>query len=327
MKTMKGWRNRLSCFFAGLAWMALCTSASAEEGGSGHYLPGSMASIMDGVAPTETFLIRYNLIYYDASVSAQRAIPIAGSSALGADISTWAQGLTLFWRPPIEIGGRWSYAMSMTIPYVSLDVAGNVVSTAAPSVTIRRSDSVSDIGDIVLMPLMLNYHVSDDINWNFRIAAYAPTGSYEVGRLANTGKNFWTIEPTLAFMYMGQKNGRELSVFLGADFNEENPDTDYKSGTQAHLEFTAAQHFPFKGGLAGVGLTGVWYEQVSGDSGSGATFGDFEARDIAGGPVVSFIKKVGGHDLLMELKWLHEFETKNRPQGDTAFLKVLYKVY
>ncbi len=308
-----------------LVYAALSGAASAEEGGSGHYLPGSMASFPDAVSATESFVIRYNLVYYDATVNAQRALPIAGATALGADISTWAQGITFFWRPPVEIGGRWSYAMSATIPFVSLDVSADVIT--GPGLSIARADSVSDIGDIVLMPLMLNYHVSDDINWNFRIAAYAPTGSYEVGRLANTGKNFWTVEPTIAFMYFGQKNGREFDVFFGVDFNQENPDTDYKSGTQAHVEFTAAQHFPWRGGLAGIGLTGFWYEQVSGDSGAGATFGDFEARDIGAGPVISFITKIGGHDLLSELKWLHEFETKNRPEGDTAFLKVLYKFY
>lgn len=170
-------------------------------------------------------------------------------------------------------------------------------------------------------------HVNDDINWNFRLGIYAPTGSYEVGRLANTGKNYWTIEPAAAFMYFGRKNGRELSVFLGADFNTENSDTDYKSGTQAHLEFTAAQHFPSMGGLAGVGLTGFWYEQVNADSGAGATFGDFEARSIGAGPVISFITKLHGHDLLAELKWLHEFETERRLKGDTAFFKLLYKFY
>jgi hypothetical protein len=268
---------------------------------------------------------RYDLINYDASVDARRALPVAGDTALGVDVSTWAHVLTLFWRPPVEIGKGWSYAASAAIPYVSLDVSASLVT--GPGLTIRRSDSVDDIGDIVLMPLMLNYQVNDDISWNFRLAFYAPTGSYEVGRLANTGKNFWTVEPTVAFMYLGQKNGRELSVYAGLDFNEENSDTDYKSGTQAHIEFTAAQHFPFKGGLAGVGLSCFWYAQVDGDSGSGANLGDFEARDIGAGPVISFITKIGGRDLLTELKWLHEFETKNRPEGDTAFLKVLYKFY
>ena len=95
------------------------------------------------------------------------------------------------------------------------------------------------------------------------LAGYAPTGDYEVGRLANTGKNFWTIEPTLGLMYFGQKNGIEASVFFGADFNTENPDTDYKSGTQLHVDGTLAQHFPLFGGLAGVGVNGFWYEQVT----------------------------------------------------------------
>jgi hypothetical protein len=317
--------NARACRAGGVALALLfAAAASAEEGGSGHYMPGSIASFMDGVAPVETFLIRYNLVYYDGSVSPRVRLPIAGEATLGANATLWGQGITLFWRPPVEIGGNWSYGMSATIPYVSLDVRADVVAGAG---TIRRSDSVGSLGDIVLMPLMFNYQVSEDVNWNFRLSAIAPTGDYEVGRLANTGKNFWTLEPAVGFMYFGKKNGRELSVFLGADFNEENPDTDYKSGTQAHIEFTAAQHFPFSAGLAGIGLTGFWYEQVTGDSGAGAAFGDFEARTIGAGPVVSLIGKAGGHDLLAELKWLHEFETRNRLQGDIVFLKVIYKFY
>ena len=55
------------------------------------------------------------------------------------------------------------------------------------------------------MPLMLNYTVNPDVNVNVRVAAYAPTGRYQVGRLANTGKNFWTIEPTIGLIYFGKK--------------------------------------------------------------------------------------------------------------------------
>ena len=86
---------------------------------------------------------------------------------------------------------------------------------------------------IVLMPLMLNYNVNPDFNVNVRLGFYAPTGNYEVGRLANTGKNFWTIEPVLGLMYFGQKNGIEASAFVGADFNTENEDTNYKSGSSS----------------------------------------------------------------------------------------------
>ena len=55
------------------------------------------------------------------------------------------------------------------------------------------------------MPLMLNYNVHPDFNVNFRVGIYAPTGDYKVGRLTNTGKNFWTIAPVLGSCTSGRK--------------------------------------------------------------------------------------------------------------------------
>jgi hypothetical protein len=180
----------------------------------------------------------------------------------------------------------------------ALDVGASVNVTLPNGLAggVGRSSSVSDLGDVVLMPLMLNYKVSADFNINGRIGFYAPTGSYEVGRLSNTGKNFWTTEPTIAFMYFGQKNGREAAVFVGMDFNSENDATHYQSGSQFHLDGTLAQHLPFKGGLAGVGLSGYYY-----------------------------VHKIGPYDTIWELKWLHETETENRMQGNIGRLKAVVK--
>ena len=305
-----------------IALLALTTTLHAEEGGSGHYLPGSMSSFVDGVPPTETFIARYNLVYYNGDVGVTESLPIAGLSTVGASATSWANGITLLWRPPVEIGERWSYAMSATIPLLTMEVTADVV-TAGP--TVRRTDSLTALGDIVLMPLMLNYHINTNLNLNFRVGGYAPTGDYEVGRLANTGKNFWTVEPTLGLMYFGQQNGIEASVFFGADFNTENPDTDYHSGTQLHVDGTLAQHLPLFGGLAGIGINGYWYEQVEGDSGSGATFGDFRGRTAGFGPVLSHAFKIGSVDMIAEAKWLHEFETRNRLQGDIVWFKLVAK--
>ena len=317
-------RRYALCVVAGLALLA--GVAIAEEGGSGHYLPGSIASFVDGVPPQETFIARLNVLNYQGSVGANVPLPIGGLSALGVDADSWAYGLTLAWRPPVDLGERWSYAMSATIPYVTLDVSVAASTTlGGVPLSAGRSQRATGLGDIVLMPLMLNYNVNPDFNMNFRIGAYAPTGEYEVGRLANTGKNFWTVEPTFGLMYFGQKNGIEGSLFMGADFNQENPDTDYKSGTQFHLDGTLAQHFPLSGDLAGVGVSGYYYEQLNGDSGAGATFGDFKGKTVGAGPVLSYVSKIGGQDMIAELKWLHEFDTKNRLEGDTVFLKALLK--
>jgi hypothetical protein len=308
-----------------MAVVLLCASTSgfAEEGGSGHYLPGSLASFMDGVSPAETFIARVNVLHYDGEVTANRAIHIAGQAAVNAKARSTAVGLTLFWRPAWgAIGEKSSYAMSATLPFVDMEVAADV---AAGPGTVRRSDSASGLGDAILMPLMFNYKVNPDLNVNMRLSLYAPTGSYKVGRLANTGKNFWSVEPTVGVMYFGQKNGIEATLFGGLTINQKNPDTDYKSGNQFHLDATLAQHFPFAGGLSSVGITGYYYRQVTGDSGSGATLGDFKAKTVGIGPSISYVRKLNSSELLAELKWLHETSTRNRLQGDTIFLKAMLK--
>lgn len=308
-----------------LVFLCVCHASIAEEGGTGHYMPGSMASFMDGVSPTKTFILRYNLIYYRGSVGPTVSLPIAGESTLGAGAGSWAHGVTAFWTPG-KFSDKWTFAMSATIPFVFTDVTATIERANGGSGGFSRSDNTGGIGDVVLMPVMFNYNKSPDFNVNLRVAVYAPTGSYEVGRLANTGKNFWTIEPTVGFMYFGTKNLRELSVFTGIDLNTENPDTKYKSGTQFHVEGTLAQHFALGRGLAGFGATSFYYKQITDDSGEGANFGAFRARDAGIGPVLSYSRKVGGKDVIIEGKWLHEFATKNRLQGDIFWLKVMVKL-
>lgn len=314
----------------GLTRLAVCcggglllqTGLLAEEGGSGHYLPGSIASFVDGTPLTPTFVTRFNGLFYNGSISG--VLPISGiqPAPVNVDAESYAAGLTLLWRPKIELAPGLSYAMSTTVPYVWLTVKGDV--SAGPG-TVRRTSSVNAVGDVVLMPLMLSYAFSSDVHLDFRTGLYAPTGDYEVGRLANTGKNFWTIEPTIGFLYFGQKNGREASVYAGADFNTENEDTHYKSGTPFHVDGTLAQHFPLLGGLMGVGVSGYWYDQLTGDSGSGASFGDFKGRTTGVGPALSYVGRVGGRDLIAEVKWLHEVDTRNRLEGDYLWLKVILK--
>jgi hypothetical protein len=222
-------------------------------------MPGSIASFVDGVPATETLAVRYNLLYYSGDYLRGQPLPIAGLTAAGVEAEPWINAATLAWRP---CWGAWgekvSYAMSATVPYLMMDISADV-STAGGN-TIHQDDSENGVGDVVLMPLMLNCLFVPDLNANARLGIYAPTGDFEKGRLANTGKNFWTFEPTLGLVYVGRKNGCEATLYAGADFNTENEATDYRSGTQLHLDGTLAQHLPLAGGIGGVGVSGYWYE-------------------------------------------------------------------
>jgi len=77
-----------------------------------------------------------------------------------------------------------------------------------------------------------------------RLGIYAPAGDYDVGELANVGKNYWTFEPAISLSYVSSKIGLELTGFAGMDFNTKNAETHYETGTQFHLDLTAAEHLP-----------------------------------------------------------------------------------
>jgi hypothetical protein len=299
--------------------------AMAEEGGTGHYFPGSMADIADAVPLEPTFIVRYNQIYYSGSAGKNQPLPIAGVTALGVHATSWGEGITLLWSPKLDLPKGWNYAMSATVPFLQVTIDASAVVPIGGGINVSRSGSLGALGDVVVMPLMVNYNISPSFNINFRFAEYLPTGNYQLHRLANTGKNYATAEPTLAFMYLGPKNGREADLFIGFDLNTENDATHYQTGSQFHMEGTLAQHLPLKKGLFGIGVTSFYYQQLTGDSGLGATFGEFKGTDVGVGPVLSYLKKTKKVQILGDLKWLPEVYTKNRLQGNIAFLKVVFK--
>lgn len=319
---MKTFKN-IGMLAALLGSLGVTGLAQAEEGGSGHYMPGSMASFIDSVPPAPAFLMRVNVMNYDGSTSPKVGLPIGGMLATGVNAKIMGYGLTMVWRPDIDLGEGWSYAMSTTIPLVTATIRASAATSIKPGRSISLADEETGLGDIIIQPVMLSRTVNPDFKVNSRLTVYVPTGDYTAGKLANTGKNFWTATPSIELMYFGQKNGIEASLFTGVDFNTQNKDTDYKSGTQFHMDGTLAQHFPLWGGLAGVGLNGYYYKQIAADSGSGATLGDFKAMTTGAGPVVSYSTKLGKHSITSELKWLHEFDTKNRLEGDIIFFKLL----
>ena len=130
--------------------------AWGEEGGSGHYFPGSMSSFVDGVPAEEALITRLNVLSYSGSVERDLNVPIAGLAAVDVDVDSFAVGLTALWRPPGAMFGNWSYAAAITVPFVSIEVEANVVSPNDPLArTLRRSDSATGLGDTLFLKLML----------------------------------------------------------------------------------------------------------------------------------------------------------------------------
>ena len=64
-----------------------------------------------------------------------------------------------------------------------------------------------------------------------------------------------------------------------------------------------------------MGLVGYFYHQLTGDSGSGATLGDFKSRVSAIGPQIGYFFPVGSQKGYVNLKGYWEFDAQNRAEG------------
>jgi len=256
-----------------------------------------------------------NVYYYDAG--RDDLTPI-GDLVVG-DIS--AEALTniaqVTWVTDVNLGsGR--LAFSGVLPYGNLEVGGNVV-VPVPPFTISQSDEVTALGDAALSAVLGWKHRDGDKfrAWSAYSTMFVPTGDYEVGRLANMGKNRWALDVGGAYTMANFKGGREFSAVLGFTFNGENDDTNYDSGHEMHLELAGKQYLP---NHFSMGIVGYWNEQLTADEGGPAILGDFKGRVFGIGPELSYqFTKSKTHPVTLDLRWYHEFDAKNRVEGDAVF--------
>ncbi len=294
----------------------MSSTSYAEEGGSGHYVPGNVATLIDAAPTQPGWLIQPLFLNYNADFSSTINVPIAGLISTGLDSTVNSFTLGGFYTFEESVLGA-HYSAGIYLPYIDMEVTGNVGS-------LSRTDKVSGLGDTTLIPVMLAWKSS---SWQFGafLPIYAPTGDYEVGRLANPGLNYWTFDPTVSASYGSEQTGFNFGAHSGVTFNTENNDTNYKSGSVLHAEVSVQQLLPLGKGLLGFGVNGFIYEQISADSGSGAN-SDFKGRSLGIGPVLDYIIPTESGALVFEVKWLPELNTKNRLEGDYLWFKAAWQL-
>lgn len=72
---------------------------------------------------------------------------------------------------------------------------------------------------------------------------------------------------------------------------------------------------------AGLGANAFYYQQITGDSASGANLGDFKGRTVGAGAVISCIRTIGTATVAAEVRWLPELDTGHRPKGIISGLR------
>lgn len=223
--------------------------------------------------------------------SLDQCIGINVKADVNLDADAFVSLPTVLWVVPEKVlGGNFGLGVILPVGHKAIDVDIDALATVTLPPPLDRTlqrgrhfdfkDSSTEFGDPVLNAL-LGWH-SGKWFWNFGTLLNVPIGPWSNQSDTNISFNRWALDTTGAITWLDPKSGWELSSAAGFTLNWENPDTNYTSGTEFHVEWAVVRHFTKKFSL---GVAGYHYQQISGDSGAGARLGDFEGRASGVGPV------------------------------------------
>jgi hypothetical protein len=302
--------------------LAAGPGAHADEGGGSFWLPGQVAS-MAAVPPAPGWSLSLMPYYYSGRMEESRILPQGIVVSSGNDTQQVLLNMQPGYAPETRIlGGQGFIGLGFGVGNERVQ-ADRSISTA--SLDAQSDLSGSDNGGTDLSPYASLAWADGVHNWMAYLTGNIPVGSYDSQRLANIGLGHGAIDAGGAYTYFDPQSGREFSAVLGFTYNLENHDTDYTSGVDSHLDWSASQAMS-RNWLAG--LAGYVYYQLSADRypTTGAlgelqskTLGSFKSRVAAIGPQLGYTFDFNGGQGSLNLRGYWEFWAQNRPEGYALF--------
>ncbi|MFY8014984.1 MAG: SphA family protein [Limnohabitans sp.] len=209
-----------------------------------------------------------------------------------------------------------------TVPPLSPAIVGQLNAGAAQANAVVQAKilaaganqnlETSGVGDTELSTVWVRH--ADRLKVAAGVSLFVPTGSYDKNRGPNPGfGDFYTLRPGVAVTYnlnpkhtdASWDSGVTIAGRVSYGINTRNKETDYKSGNFIYGE----------GGIVKVsgdwayGLNVFTVQQISDDTGSGATLGGNRYKTNGFGPFVSF--KLPGKDAGINVQYSDNFGGRN----------------
>ncbi len=224
------------------------------------------------------------------------------------------------------LGARIGFAMA--VPYLANGrVGGSGTTPLLPGFGVYKAGDVRGFGDMFFIPLQFNW-VAGDQHFTFAPGFTAPTGKYDIERLLNVGRNYWSFDIAGSYTWFDPKLGIDVSFTTGILLNSENPATNYHTGSEFHFDGLVAQFFSERFAL---GAAGYFYRQIGGDSGTIAgglvDVSNFRGQGTGLGPAALIVILTGGPPLTIIGKALFDIDNQKRFRGDLYMLSVAFKLF
>jgi hypothetical protein len=296
----------------------------AAEGGHGVYLLG-LKGPGAGITPPPGLFFANTVYWYQGSNNANRAFPVVGGQTVANIRATvWLDLPSIAFVTPLEIlGGNLGFSALVPLGGPSVDANATLTSPLLPGSPARAlHDSVSTYGDPAVTTF-LGWHAGN-FHWTAGVTGFFPIGDYQKGALANVANHRGAADFNGAITWLDPAIGLDVSVAAGITTSLENTATNYRTGNELHVEGAITQNFNPQFSL---GVVGYYYDQLSGDTGTGATLGAFKGRVAALGGSVGYNFKLGELPVSTRVKVYREFDVKNRLEGTAGYFTISMPLY
>lgn len=289
--------------------------AAADEAGVSFWLPGQYASFAAELA-TPGWSFEATFYHATASASGSATFPQGGRIEAGVKSPTDYVMLTPTYTFNTSVlGGQAALGVTALVGQNTTSVSATLSAPGFGTLSGSQSDRLFGLGDLT---------PTATLKWNrgaHNVMLYGmanvPVGAYDPRRLAAMGLGHWSVDGGAGYTYYDEEAGIEFSAVVGVTYNFTNPDTQYRSGNDAHLDWAFS---PYVSDTMHLGIAGYFYSQLSGDSGVGATLGPFKSKVAGIGPQIGFFFPVGDREGYFTVRGYYEFEAENRLAGWNAFV-------
>lgn len=317
------------CFATAAALLVGARGAHADESGIAFWLPGLYSS-MAAVPGTPGWAL--GGFYYHTSVNASGAAAASREFQVGRfspnvnlnlSLSLAGQGDLVFLAPSYTFatpvfGGQLAVSVASYFGRNSANIAGTLTATAGPLI-VQRSGTLGDAlvsyGDLI-PTTTLKWH--DGVNnYMVYVTGDVPVGDYDPNRFANIGIGHGAVDFGAGYTYLNPATATEFSGVAGFTYNFRNPNTQYQSGVDFHLDWGVSR---FMSKQVFVGFAGYAYQQITSDFGQPAVLGDFRSRVFGIGPQIGYLFPIGDRQGFLGFRGYGEFDAANRPSGWNTWL-------
>jgi hypothetical protein len=287
-------------------------NAAATEGGGNSY-PVGVETNYNGLMLPEGLHPFYYYSHYSASHSKDnQGNDNAKLASFHIESNIVAARLSYVWPGVKLFGANVETRLVQAVAAVNLDAA---VARPGPLGPLDRSGSRTGLADTAFTPFILGWH-SAKFHQTLGLDTHLKVGSFDSAERVNIGRNYYQFAPFYAFTWFPAKNV-DVNAKLRYARNTRNTETDYQSGDEATLEFSAGYHatpaFAF-------GVNGYLYRQTTDDRQHGVPVNGNGNRGVVNaiGPYLSYSVTP---KVTLVLKVQSEFNARNRPEGTRIWVQ------